>query len=112
MPTPPTAEASNAAVELDRVARAFRAAVIAREGKRAARLSQAYGLAVARAWKSLSARERANSPLPAQTLELLGWAQKTVAADRHLAAQHLAAIHKARQYRQPGPGFHGVEVRA
>jgi hypothetical protein len=114
MATPPMADDNPAAVELDRVARAFRAAIIARESKRAARLSQAYGLAVARVWKSLSASERADSKLPAQARQLLEWAQKTVAADRSLAAEHLEAIRKASHYwkHAQDAGSRGVQVKA
>jgi hypothetical protein len=112
MPTAPTVKETSAAAELDRVARAFRAAIIARDANRAARLSQTYGLAVARVWASLTNAERAASQLPAQARELLAWARKTVADDRRLAAEHLEAIRKASLYRPPPAGSRGVEVKA
>jgi hypothetical protein len=82
----------------DDIARTLRAAVLANDHEKASRLTVEYTAALREYWMPLSARERAASPLPKQSLELLAWAREMTIMQQALAAQHLAAVEKASRY--------------
>ena len=46
-------------------------------------------------WTTLSANERAASPLPKQSRELLNWARKMTLMQQAITAAHLSAVEKA-----------------
>jgi hypothetical protein len=82
----------------DDLARELRAAVLASDHEKAARLTVEYTAALADYWKTLSARERAASPLPEQSLQLLTWAREMTIVHGAMAGEHLKLIAKARRY--------------
>src|ERR1700691_4173803 len=61
---------------LDNLARELRSAVLASDHEKATRLVAEYAEALGRHWTALSGNERAASPLPQQSLELLNWVRK------------------------------------
>jgi hypothetical protein len=82
----------------DDLALKLRAAVLANQHERAARLTVEYTEALRQYWMTLSAPERAASPLPKQSLELLTWVREMTVMQRALAAEHLGMINKASRY--------------
>ena len=82
----------------DRLACELRAAVLAGNHEKAERLAVQYTEAVHQRWMLLPAGERAVSPLPKQSLELLSWVREMTIMQQALAAQHLAAVEKASRY--------------
>jgi hypothetical protein len=82
----------------DDLARELRAAVLASDHEKAMRVTAEYAAALREHWMPLSAQERAASPLPKQSLELLAWAREMTIMQQALAAQHLAAVENASRY--------------
>lgn len=82
----------------DNLARQLRAAVLASDHEKATRLTVEYCTALGQQWAMLSPEERAASPLPKQSLELLTWVRDMTIVQQALAAQHLALVAKARRY--------------
>jgi len=82
----------------DNLARELRAAVLASDHEKATRLTVEYSAALQEDWRTLSAFERAASPLPRQSRELLTWVRDMTIMQQALAAQHLAAVDKACRY--------------
>ena len=83
---------------LDNLSRALRAAVLANHHEKAERLAEEYTAALREHWMSLPLQERATSPLPKQSIELLNWAREMTIVQQALAAQHLAVVEKASRY--------------
>jgi len=83
---------------LDHLARELRSAVLAADHERASRLAAEYGAALAADWTTLSAEERAGSPLPKQSLELLGWVREMTLMQRAMTGAHLKLVGKAMRY--------------
>ncbi len=83
---------------LDNLARELRAAVLASDHEKATRLTVEYSAALQQHWMMLRASERAASPIPKQSLELLTWVRDMTIMQHALAAQHLAAVEKASRY--------------
>jgi hypothetical protein len=83
---------------LDNLARELRAAVLANHHEKAERLTEEYTAALREHWMSLPRQERATSPLPKQSIELLNWAREMTIVQQALAAQHLAVVEKASRY--------------
>lgn len=85
---------------LDNLARDLRAAVLAGDHQKGSRLTEEYTSAVRDYWIALSENERAVSPLPKQSLELLRWTRDMTLMQQAMAAQHLALVqHKLRNQR-------------
>ncbi|MGP0075351.1 MAG: hypothetical protein ACLPWF_25845 [Bryobacteraceae bacterium] len=84
---------------LDNLARELRAAVLAVDHEKAARLSAEYSAALREHWMTLSPDECAASLLPKQSLELLNWVRDMTLMQQAMAAQHLRVIEKAMRYR-------------
>ena len=82
----------------DKLACELRAAVLAENHEKAERLAAQYTDAVHLSWILLPAGERAVSPLPKQSLELLTWVREMTIMQQALAAQHLAVVEKASRY--------------
>jgi len=82
----------------DNLARQLRAAVLASDHEKATRLTVEYSAALQEHWRILSAAERAVSPIPKQSRELLTWVREMTILQQALAAQHLAALEKASRY--------------
>jgi hypothetical protein len=82
----------------DNLAHDLRAAVLANDHEKAARLTVAYTAALREHWTLLSTQERARSPLPKQSLELLQWAREMTIMQQALAARHLALVEEAGRY--------------
>jgi hypothetical protein len=80
---------------LDNLACALRAAVLASDHEKGERLTVEYTAAVTQHWTLLPAEERAASPLPKQSLELLNWAREMTLMQQALASTHLAATERA-----------------
>ncbi len=76
----------------------LRSAVLANDHQKAMRLSAEYTEALRLHWISLSPGQRAASPLPKQSIELLNWAREMTIMQQALAASHLAVVEKARRY--------------
>ena len=72
--------------------------MLGNEHERAGRLAGQYTLEVARQWSMMSEAERAVSPLPKQSHELLTWARDVAIMHHAMAGQHLAAIDMANRY--------------
>jgi len=83
----------------DKLAYQLRAAVLAADHEKAARLTMEYCEALREHWMTLSAEERAVSALQKQSLELLTWVREMTIMQRALAAEHLRMIEKAKRYR-------------
>jgi hypothetical protein len=77
---------------LDRVARELRAAVLASDHEKAARLSVEYSEAVRLHWIQLSSGERDTSSLPKLSIELLTWAREMTLMQQAMAARHLSDV--------------------
>ena len=83
----------------DNLARQLRAAVLASDHAKAARLAVEYTAALGEYWTTLSSAERAASPLPKQSLELLTWVREmTIMQQAMTAAASLALVEKASRY--------------
>jgi hypothetical protein len=82
----------------DNLARDLRAAVLANDHEKATRLTVEYTAALREHWSDLSLPERAASPLPKQSLELLTWVREMTILQQALAARHLAVVEKASRY--------------
>jgi hypothetical protein len=83
---------------LNDLARELRAAVLASDHEKARRLTVEYTAALRAHWTTLSAGERAGSPLPKQSLELLTWVREMTLVHRAMAAEHFKLVVKARRY--------------
>jgi hypothetical protein len=82
----------------DNLAHDLRAAVLASDHEEAARLTVEYTEAMGRHWMLLSDQERAASPLPKQSLELLTWVREMTMMQHALSAEHLSIIETASRY--------------
>jgi hypothetical protein len=82
----------------DNLARELRAAVLASDHEKATRLTVEYSAALQQHWRMLSPFERAASPIPKQSRELLAWVREMTLMQQALAAQHLAAVEKRSRY--------------
>lgn len=82
----------------DNLASQLRAAVLASDHEEAARLTVDYSEALGRHWATLSDPERAASPLPKQSLELLTWVREMTIMQNALAVEHLSIIEQASRY--------------
>jgi hypothetical protein len=83
---------------LDHLARELRAAALASDHDKAARLSVEYTEAVREYWVGLPAGQRAGSALPSQSLELLRWVREMTIMQRGMTAEHLRLAAKASRY--------------
>lgn len=92
---------------VNKIARELRSAIAAGDHATAGRLLPRYSQALQSAWESLSPQERAASPLPQQTRELLEWARSVAIIQRALSAEQLATLQKAGRYCAPesSPAF-------
>jgi hypothetical protein len=79
----------------DQLACQLRAAVLGVDHEKAARLSAEYTAAVRDQWIQLSAEQRAVSPLPQQSIELLAWVREMALMQHAMAAGHLAMVEGA-----------------
>ena len=80
---------------LDNLARELRSAVLASDHEKATRLTVEYTEALGRQWTALSREQRAASPLPRQSRELLNWVRKMTLMQQAMAAANLSAVEKA-----------------
>jgi ferric iron reductase protein FhuF len=80
---------------LDNLARELRAAVLASDHEEASRLGAAYTEALARYWAQLSESDRAVSPIPQQSLELLAWVRQMTLMQHAMTGEQLAAVTEA-----------------
>ena len=87
MPQPP----DNLALEL-------RAAALASDHEEAARLAAEYTEALSEYWTLLSDEERATSPIPKQSIELLNWVREMTIMQHALATEHLSIVENASRY--------------
>jgi hypothetical protein len=83
---------------LDKIAREFRAAVLAGDHVLAERLAVEYRTALAEAWRDLPESVRAASPLPALAHEMLTWARGMTIVQRAVLAEQLAVLDKSIRY--------------
>ena len=83
---------------LDNLALELRAAVLGNDHEKAARLTVEYTAAVSRYWISLSPEERATSPVPKQSLQLLSWVRQMTLMQQAMTAGHLAMVDKASRH--------------
>ena len=79
----------------DNLARDLRSAVLSEDHEKASRLSAEYTEALRERWTRLSPQERAASPLPQQSRELLAWVRDMTLMQQAMAAQHLALVQRA-----------------
>jgi hypothetical protein len=84
---------------LDKLAHQLRAAVLASDHGKAARLTEAYVEALREHWLALNREERTASGVPKVALELLGWAREMTILQRALAGEHVRALDKILRYR-------------
>jgi hypothetical protein len=82
----------------DNLAHQLRSAVLAGHHEDATRLTLEYTAAVQRHWSTLPDREKAASPIPKQSLELLNWVRDMALIQQAMAAQHLAVVEQAARY--------------
>lgn len=90
---------------LDKIARDFRAAVLAADHALAERLATEYREALAEAWRTMPDSARSGSSLPRQATEMLTWARGMTIVQRAMLAEQLAVLDKAIRYasdRAPG----------
>ena len=85
-------------IALDDVARELRAAVLAADHEKVARLTVEYARAVAAYWMSLDPKARDASAVPKQSLELLTWVREMALMQQAMAAQQLAVLERASRY--------------
>lgn len=76
----------------------FRSAILASDHELAGQLATEYALALRELWELLPENERATSPVPQDSAELLTWAQRMTLVHRAIAKEHLAVIAKASHY--------------
>jgi hypothetical protein len=84
---------------LDNLAHQLRAAVLANHHEKAMGLTLEYAEALSEHWNTLSPSERAGSPLPKLSLELLAWAREMTIMQRALAGEHVRSLDKILRYR-------------
>ena len=77
------------------MARELRAAVLRSDHEKAARLTIEYSAALGRYWALLSPQERAASPWPKQSRELLAWVREMTLMQQAMAAEHLSMVERA-----------------
>jgi len=82
-------------VVLDHLAHHLRAATLGSDHEAATRLTVEYSAALREHWTRLSPEERAASPLPKQSIELLNWVRDMTLMQHAIAAEHLALAQKA-----------------
>jgi hypothetical protein len=82
----------------DNLASQLRAAVLGSDHQEAERLTTEYCESLREHWMTLSPTERAASPLPKQSLELLKWAREMTIMQRGMAGEHLRMIDQASRY--------------
>jgi hypothetical protein len=82
-------------LDLDSLARELRVAVLANDHEEATRRTTEYSQALSQYWMLLSDAERAASPLPKQSLELLSWVRDMTVMQHALAAEHLSILERA-----------------
>jgi hypothetical protein len=83
---------------LDNLAHELRAAVLGGDHEKAAHLTMEYTEAVGRHWLLLSPGERAASPMPKQSLELLAWVRQMTLMQQAMTAAHLGLVAKASRH--------------
>ena len=86
---------------LDELIPELRAAVLAADHARADRLACDYAEAVRQLWETLPEPERAASPLPRATRELLTWARGMTIVHRAIAGEQFAVVQKLTRYKSP-----------
>lgn len=79
----------------DQLACELRAAVLGVDHEKATRLSAQYTAAVRDQWTQLSAGERAVSPLPRQSMELLTWVREMALMQQAMAEAQLGMVEGA-----------------
>ena len=82
----------------DDLARRLRAAVLAADHERAARLTVEYTQALQAAWNALDAPSRSVSALPKQSLELLTWVREMTLMQRAMTGEHLKLLARTSRY--------------
>ncbi len=82
-------------VLLDNLAHHLRAATLGNDHEAAIRLTVEYTTALREHWIRLSPAERAASPLPKQSVELLNWVRDMTLMQHAIAAEHLALAQRA-----------------
>lgn len=92
---------------LDSLATQLRAAVLANDHEKVKRLTAEYSNAVRQCWELLSPAERAASPLPKLSLELLGWAREMTLMQQAITAQHLSMLETASRYQKARASYVG-----
>ncbi len=99
---------------LDDLIEEFRLAVHAADHIRAGRLAGEYADTVRRLWEAMPEEERAHSPLPRTSRELLTWARGMTIVQRAIAGEQLAVVQKLTRYGSSrGSGSRlGIHVRA
>ena len=83
---------------LDKIAREFRAAVLAADHVQAQRLASEYTKTLAGFWQVLPEAERATSTLATQANELLTWARGMTIVQRAILGEQLAVLEKSMRY--------------
>jgi hypothetical protein len=73
----------------------LRAAVLAGNHEKAERAVAQYAESVKKYWMVLPPAERAVSPLPRQSIELLTWAREMTLMQQAMAAEHLSMAERA-----------------
>lgn len=97
--------------DVDQASRQLRAAVIAADHAGAERASSSYVEALQKLWEALPEQERAGSPIPARTRELLAWAREMTLIQRNLAADQHAVLQKASRYYACASGYTSLQVK-
>ncbi len=88
----------------------FRSAILAGDHALAGQLASEYALALRELWELLPEDERAASPVPQQSAELLTWAHRMTVVQRAIAKEQLAVIEKASHYQAANSPT--VQIRA
>ena len=83
---------------LDKIAIAFRSAVLAADYALAERLAGEYRNALEDAWRTLPESGRETSSLPQQARENFTWARGMTIVQRAMLAEQLAVLEKTRRY--------------
>ena len=81
--------------QLDNLARQLRAAMLASDHEKAARLTVAYTQSLRQYGTLLSPEDRSASGLPQQSLELLKWVREMTLVQQAMAAGQLAMVERA-----------------
>lgn len=82
----------------DNLAQKLRAAVLASDHEKAARVTLEYTEAVRQQWTSLTPEQRRASLLPGQSIELLTWVREMTLMQQAIVSDHLAAVEMASRY--------------